>query len=111
MKNLPAILLTVSVSLMAITADAEKFFYSLPNLIYSSDIIVAGNITSVSGDTSYLFTIDHIVKGKTDRCINVKMFKNWVCDVRLKKALPGQSLFLFLTKKGNDYEIVGGSDG
>jgi hypothetical protein len=92
-------------------AKAKKVNFPFEVLIGMSDVIVTGRIASVSGDTAYLFTIDEAIKGVTPHQIRVKMFQDWACDVRLKKAQVGQELFLFLKQTGNTYTIINGSDG
>ncbi len=76
-----------------------------------ADIIVTGKIISVSGD-SYTFGLSWIIKGNSKNKITVKMFREWTCDHRWKKAAPGQELLLFLTKNANNsYDIINGSSG
>ena len=110
-KKIANCLLVIVFTLSFASADAKKSYYPFEILIGMSDVIVTGQISGVSGDTSYLFTISESIKGKTARQIQVKIFENWTCDSRWKKAATGQQLFLFLKKTNNRYEIIGGSDG
>lgn len=90
---------------------AKKVNYPLEALVGMADMIVTGQISKVTGDSSYVFVIDQTVKGETKKEVVVKVFKNWTCDIRWKKPEVGQKLFLFLLKKENLYETIGGSDG
>jgi hypothetical protein len=103
--------LVIVITFQSPIAQAKKMNYPFEVIIGMADLIVSGEIASISGDTSYVFIIDQTVKGKSDLKIKVKMFQNWACDVRLKKAEVGQKLFLCLTRQAKNYEIIGGSDG
>ena len=98
--------------LLAISTNsyAKKLYYPLEVVAEMADIIVVGEIKSVS-QGSYQFNITKTVKGKETGLIKVQMFKEWTCDHRMKKAETGQKLFLFLNKKGGKYEIINGSTG
>ncbi len=89
---------------------AKKLYYPLEIVVGMADLIVIGEIESVSKDT-YQFKIDKKIKGEESDLIKVQMFKEWTCDNRMKKAEKGQKLFLFLVKKGGKYEIINGSTG
>jgi hypothetical protein len=80
-------------------------------IICKSDIIVDGHITKVLNG-KYEFTIENIVKGKSNKRIYVKIWEDWTCDRRMKKPVIGQRLLLFLIKKSNaDYIIINDSTG
>lgn len=98
--------------LLAISANsyAKKLYYPLEVVAGMADLIVIGEIESVN-QGSYQFKITTTVKGKETGLIKVQMFKEWTCDHRMKKAESGQKLFLFLIKKGGNYEIINGSTG
>lgn len=93
------------------TVHAKKANYSFEALVGLADMIVTGHISNVIGDSSYVFFIDQTIKGETKKEVVVKVFTNWTCDIRWKKPEVGQKLFLFLLKKNNCYETIGGSDG
>src|SRR5687768_8237189 len=71
-------------------AQAKKMNYPFEVIIGMADLVVSGEIASVSGVTSYIFIIDQTVKGKSDLKIKVNMFQNWACDIRQNKAEVGQ---------------------
>lgn len=91
--------------------SAKKMYYSIPQITCAADLIVTGKIVKVSGN-SYSFAIDQTIKGKGGKQIIVKMFDEWTCDVRLKKAETGQQLLLFLKKASLDsFDIINGGTG
>lgn len=104
-------ILTIAVLLAISTSSyAKKLYYPLEVVAGMADLIVVGEIESVS-QGSYQFKITKAVKGKETGLIKVQMFKEWSCDHRIKKTEKGQKLFLFLNKKGGKYEIINGSTG
>jgi hypothetical protein len=92
------------------TTQAKKYFYPMQVVAGMADLIVEGEINSVSGN-SYTFNIDQTIKGTAVKQIIVKMFQEWTCDMRWKKAEPGQTLLLFLTKANDSFDIINGSTG
>lgn len=66
-------------------------------VISKADLIVDGVVSKVSND-KYEFTITQFVKGKSSSKINVSIWKEWLCDPRIKELKPGQRLILFLEK-------------
>jgi hypothetical protein len=66
-------------------------------VILKADLIVDGVISKVSKD-KYEFTINQFVKGKSSPKITVSIWKEWLCDPRIKELKPGQRLILFLEK-------------
>lgn len=66
-------------------------------VISKADLIVDGVISKVSKD-KYEFTISQFVKGRSAIKINVSIWKEWLCDPRIKELKPGQRLILFLEK-------------
>src|SRR5688572_22868794 len=98
-RTFPKIFLALVIIFQSPIAQAKKMNYPFEVIIGMADLIVSGEIASVSGDTSYVFIIDQTVKGKSDLKIKVKMFQNWSCDVRWKKPEVGQKLFLCLTRQ------------
>ena len=111
LKRIANILTVIVFAFSFNNAQAKKSHYSFEMLIGMSDAIVSGQISDVLGDTAYIFSISETVKGKTAHQIKVKLFREWICDVRWTKAVTGQQLFLFLKKDGSSYDIIGGSDG
>jgi len=111
MKILPKFLLVILFASSLTMAHAKKMNYSFEVLIGMADVIVTGQIASILGDTAYLLNISETMKGKPASQIKVKLFQNWACDVRWKKASLGQQLFLCLMKVDDGYETIGGSDG
>lgn len=95
---------------LSASSYAKKLYYPLEVVAGMADLIVVGEIESVS-QGSYQFKIGKTVKGEDTDLIKVLMFKEWTCDNRMKKAEKGQKLFLFLLKKGGKYEIINGSTG
>ncbi|MBB4803886.1 hypothetical protein HNP37_003966 [Flavobacterium nitrogenifigens] len=75
-------------------------------VISKAVLIVDGTISKVSKD-EYQFKIDEFVKGKSNPKINVTIWKEWICDPRIKELKTGQRLILFLEKSpnGNYYPI------
>ncbi|WP_123875892.1 hypothetical protein [Flavobacterium araucananum] len=70
-------------------------------VIAKSDLIVDGTISKVSKN-EYEFTISQFVKGKSALKIKVSIWKEWICDPRIKELKTGQRLILFLEKLPND---------
>ncbi|KAF2513812.1 hypothetical protein [Flavobacterium foetidum] len=69
-------------------------------------LIVDGTVSKVSKN-DYQFTISQFIKGKSSSKINVNIWKEWICDSRIKELKAGQRLILFLEKSsnGNYYPI------
>ncbi len=111
MKKTFQTLLAVAFVFCSTAAHAKKASYSFEALVGLADMIVTGHISNVLGDSSYVFVIDQAVKGELKKEVIVKVFTNWTCDTRWKKPEAGQKLFLFLLKKNDLYETIGGSDG
>lgn len=111
MKKTAAILLAMNLFFCSSVVQAKKANYPFETLMGKADMIVAGHISTVIGDSSYIFVVDHTMKGEVKKEIIVKVFANWTCDIRWKKPEVGQKLFLFLEKKGNLYKPINGSDG
>ncbi|MGC4104091.1 hypothetical protein [Ferruginibacter sp.] len=100
----------LALCLFSFTAAAKKLAYPMQVVAGMADLVVTGQISSVSGNT-YTFDIDKTIKGIPAKQIIVKMFREWTCDVRAKKAEPGQKLLLFLTKANDSFDIINGSTG
>lgn len=87
--------------------------YELPYsiVIAKADLIVDGIISKVSKN-EYEFTINEFVKGKSPSKIKVSIWKEWICDPRIKELKTGQRLILFLEKSpyGN-FTTINGSTG
>jgi hypothetical protein len=66
-------------------------------VISKADLIVDGTISRVS-QNEYEFTISEFVKGKSGSKIKVLIWKEWICDPRIKELKAGQRLILFLEK-------------
>ncbi|MFB3386958.1 hypothetical protein [Flavobacterium sp. LAR06] len=69
-------------------------------VILKADLIVDGVISKVSKD-KYEFTINQFVKGKSSLKITVSIWKEWLCDPRIKELKSGQRLILFLEKNAD----------
>lgn len=69
-------------------------------VIAKADLIVDGTISKVSKN-EYEFTISQFVKGKSSSKIKVSIWKEWLCDPRIKELKAGQRLILFLEKTAN----------
>lgn len=78
--------------------------YSL--VVSKAVLIVDGTISKVSKN-EYEFTISQFIKGKSSTKINVAIWKEWLCDPRMKELKSGQRMILFLEKSpyGNFYPI------
>jgi hypothetical protein len=111
MKKTFQTLLVIAFIFCTTAVQAKKVNYPFEALVGLADMIVTGYISHVSGDSSYIFVIDQTVKGEMKKEVIVKVFTNWTCDIRWKKPEVGQKLFLFLLKKNDRYETIGGSDG
>jgi hypothetical protein len=111
MKKTSAILLVIVFIFCTSTTQAKKANCPFEVLVGRADMIVAGHISTVIGDSSYVFVVDQTVKGEIKKEIIVKVFANWTCDIRWKRPEAAQKLFLFLEKKGNLYKPIDGSDG
>jgi len=66
-------------------------------VVAKADLIVDGTISKVS-KKEYEFTISQFVKGKSALKIKVSIWKEWICDPRIKELKTGQRLILFLEK-------------
>ena len=66
-------------------------------VIAKADLIVDGTISKVSKN-EYEFTISQFVKGRSALKIKVSIWKEWICDPRIKELKTGQRLILFLEK-------------
>ncbi len=66
-------------------------------VISKADLIVDGTISKVSKN-EYEFTISQFIKGKSGSKIKVSIWKEWICDPRIKELKAGQRLILFLEK-------------
>lgn len=66
-------------------------------VISKADLIVDGTISKVSKN-EYEFEISQFVKGKSGSKIKVLIWKEWLCDPRIKELKSGQRLILFLEK-------------
>ncbi|ABQ05891.1 hypothetical protein [Flavobacterium johnsoniae] len=73
--------------------------YEMPYsiVIAKADLIVDGTISKVSKN-EYEFKISQFVKGKSVSNIKVSIWKEWLCDPRIKELKSGQRLILFLQK-------------
>jgi hypothetical protein len=69
-------------------------------VIAKADLIVDGTISKVSKN-EYEFTISQFVKGRSALKIKVSIWKEWICDPRIKELKTGQRLILFLEKSPN----------
>lgn len=80
-------------------------------VVAKADLIVDGTISKISKN-EYEFTISQFVKGKSDLKIKVSIWKEWICDPRIKALKTGQRLILFLEKTpyGN-FSTINGSTG
>lgn len=66
-------------------------------VISKADLIVDGVISKVSKD-KYEYIITRFIKGRSSSKIIVSIWKEWICDPRIKELKPGQRLILFLEK-------------
>ncbi|WP_428233059.1 hypothetical protein [Flavobacterium sp.] len=66
-------------------------------VISKADLIVDGTISKVSKN-EYEFEIGQFLKGKSGSKIKVLIWKEWLCDPRIKELKAGQRLILFLEK-------------
>lgn len=78
--------------------------YSL--VISKAVLIVDGTISKVSKN-EYEFNVNQFIKGESSSKINVAIWKEWLCDPRMKELKPGQRMILFLERSpyGNFYPI------
>jgi len=78
--------------------------YSL--VISKAVLIVDGTVTKVSKN-EYEFKVNQFIKGKSSSKINVAIWKEWLCDPRMKELKPGQRMILLLERSpyGNFYPI------
>ncbi|MCC9019999.1 hypothetical protein [Flavobacterium lipolyticum] len=82
-----------------------------PIAILKADLIVDGTITKVSKN-EYEFAITQFVKGKSDSKIKVSIWKEWLCDPRIKELKTGQRLILLLEKTThNNFATINNSTG
>ncbi|MEN2399502.1 hypothetical protein GKZ90_0006920 [Flavobacterium sp. MC2016-06] len=80
-------------------------------IIAKADLIVDGTISKVSKN-EYEFTISQFVKGKSSAKIKVSIWKEWLCDPRIKELKTGQRLILFLEKTAyGNFSPINGSTG
>lgn len=109
-KLVRAYFLLITFLTSSILLNAKKGVEPFEFLIASSDNIVVGEILEVR-DTTYLLKVEDMIKGNSDSVIEVKIFREWVCDRRIKPLTIGQRLTLFLNKKENIYNPINGSTG
>jgi hypothetical protein len=108
MKTIIALVLTIS---LFSKAEAKKIFLPYEIIIGSADLIVEGEIISVSNGF-YKFKVTEYLKHNSEKIITIEMFPEWTCDSRIIPAEKGQKLLLFLTKStDNFYQIINGSTG
>ncbi|MBF4483263.1 MULTISPECIES: hypothetical protein [unclassified Flavobacterium] len=80
-------------------------------VIAKADLIVDGTISKVSKD-EYEFTINQFVKGRSSLKIKVQIWKEWICDPKIKELKTGQRLILFLEKSAHgSFSTINGSTG
>ncbi|RUT68773.1 hypothetical protein D0817_19355 [Flavobacterium cupreum] len=80
-------------------------------VIAKADLIVDGIISKVSKN-QYEFIIKQFVKGKSPLIIKVSIWKEWICDPRIKELKTGQRLILFLEKSPNgNFSAINDSTG
>jgi hypothetical protein len=76
-------------------------------LAAESDLILRGTITEVKGG-SITLAVDAVVAGQySDPTITVNRFKNFKLVKRWGKYMEKESVFLFLKKDGEEWNIVG----
>ena len=75
-----------------------------------AELIVEGHISEVKSKT-YILSVDQFLKGKSKAYIKVEMFKEWVCDQRMKAVEKKDKVILFLIKRGSKYRVINGSTG
>ncbi|MFQ3239418.1 MAG: hypothetical protein ACI9NI_001724 [Olleya marilimosa] len=108
MKTLITLILTLSIFSKA---EAKKIFLPYEIIIGSADLVVEGEIISVSNGF-YKFKVAEFIKNNSEKIITVEMFPEWTCDQRIIPAEKGQKLLLFLTKSNEEfYQIINGSTG
>lgn len=108
MKTLFALILTLSIFSKA---EAKKIFLPYEIIIGSADLVVEGEVISVSTGF-YKFKVTDYLKNNSEKIITIQMFPEWTCDSRIIPAKKGQKLLLFLSKSTNNfYQIINGSTG
>ncbi|WP_237274963.1 hypothetical protein [Tenacibaculum ovolyticum] len=108
MKTIIALILTLS---LFSKAEAKKIFLPYEIIIGSADLVVEGEIVSVSNGF-YKFKVTEFLKNNSENIITVEIFPEWTCDSRIMPAEKGQKLLLFLSKSNNEfYQIINGSTG
>jgi len=78
-------LIALSIIALSSQAFAKKLHYPLEVTSGMADLIVTGEIASVS-EGVYQFNVSETIKGESESSITVQMFREWTCDVRWKKA-------------------------
>ncbi|AUC77086.1 hypothetical protein [Olleya sp. Bg11-27] len=106
-----SILITFILVLNFNTLKFDKNTVSYSRLIPLSELIVEGNIKSLS-DSSFEFLVTDFIKGNEKMVIKVKKWREWQCDMRHAKYELGQRLILILTRNEDGiYEAMNGSTG
>lgn len=100
----------ICICALSVNSYAKHYIYPFDVLMDEADLIVVGEIENVNS-VSYNFKISETVKGKEHKIIKVEMFKEWTCDIRMRKPVKGQKLLLFLRENGGVYQIINGSNG
>lgn len=108
MKTVIALILSL---ILFSKTEAKKRFVPYEIIIGSADLVVEGEIVSVSNGF-YRFKVNEFLKNNSEDIITVEMFPEWTCDSRIVPATKGQKLLLFLSKSNHEfYQIINGSTG
>lgn len=112
----PRTTLLVIALLASPSARADYAPTSLAQLLWTSDAVVVGRISSVE-DRTFRFTVTRDLRGAGAEALVVQRFQDWICAVRSKPYAVGQSLLLFLRRPdspeagGNEpWQILGAGD-
>ena len=109
MKTIVALFFLVSLNVSSVSKSHLPYGV----LVTKAEHIVHGKISKIdNGKEQYQFKVIDAVKGKTLDTIDVKIWKEWICDKRVSPLKVGQELLLFLKGNKNEpYSVIHGSKG
>jgi hypothetical protein len=100
------ILLSVFFLFSLFPSKADYAPVSLTSMIFKADLVVCGEIDSLSRQHFFLKITKKVYGNYSGIIIRVKKFHNWTCAQRWKDYEKGQNVFLFLQKDANKNWVI-----